>query len=78
MTQDSFVDAGACSVSAARTRAEDCSTPNSSGTAPVIRRQPESPTIEATEVDEFVAVELESREAAADCRSSLYEGSSGD
>lgn len=78
MTRDSFVDAGACSVSGGQPRAEDFSTPNSPGTAADIRRLPESPTIEATEADEFAVLEFENREAVADCRNSLYAGASGD
>lgn len=78
MRQGSFVDAGACSVSGGQPRAEDFSTPNSPGTAPDIRYLRDSPTIEATEADEFEVLEFEIREAVADRRSSLYEGTSGD
>jgi hypothetical protein len=78
MTQDSFVDAGACSVSGGQARAEDSSTPNSSGTAPDIRQMPDCTTIEATEADEFVVLEFENREAVAVRRNSFYEGPSGD
>lgn len=79
MTQDdSFVDAGACSVSGGQPGAEDSSAPNPSGPAPDIRHLPDSPTIEAGEADEFVVLEFESREAVADCQNSFHEGASGD
>lgn len=78
MTQDSFVDAGACSVSGGQARAEDFFDFHSSGTVADVQHPSASLTIEATGADQFVALEAENREAVAECRHFFYEAPSGD